>query len=950
MSVSQNDVSGKPSRDESDDLSSNRFITAYSNFIYRFPYVVYIVILVFLFCMGFWFFSEYKLFINADEKNYRWSEVEDIDKWDAFVDASKQTYYSLREKNQFTDTIPTQTLQMPGVLLYERPGQNVLDIPVIQEIWKLEDKLWKTNNLSYYCLKSSVINEFDPLNGCKYFPSIISSIKQTMKSLGNMDPKPEDLTKQIIDTMLSVSNPYSGSIKAAYLGRDYSKTNTTQFLRTILTFGFPFVGYQNKKDRYSEQLNSLAEWGLEYILPIEEFNDQALHGLKAYGFVPGTVNKQLSQLIMNEMLWLGGSFGVSILIVIWHLKDFSLSVLGILGVVFSIPSALFVQYCIIGIESFDALNVLGLFLICGIGSDCIFIYFDLLRQTRNKGETKQKRFANTIQKGAFATAVSCLTTAICFVSLYTSGSRTLRFFGVFCFLEILFNWLFGFTWFAASLALWLKHYEPEDIEHETEKNPENDNKEEKSINEDLFAFLREKPTYNVKASNIELTSLNIYEKLFHNYISPFVYHYRLIVVTLILLSSVILSIYALKMEGRVEMQFLTDKHPMQHGYSITMSAFQTSPVSFSFNFVWGISPQVTVSAKDRKTPKNFGTATFLPFDLKNENHQQFLYDVCDIIENRTDIVNINTQNAVVCPIRLLKTFALSNSSTFPVPLTDYNRIMSGFQSYLSNNLGANEGDSIAGTSSTDTIGFDFKTNQIVYISAKANLILPDEMQAEYIRPVYEKVIALEKTINSIAPTELKGGFTTSYAWITMTTQEKIVTATYSGIISSLAFSVLIAFLSTMSLSYTAFFAFSLISVVTSVMGILQLFGWGIGLTEAVMLTIASGFCTDYIIHTMLHMARDNKISRFGKLQRSLTTFCTPVACAFLTTVGSVIFLYPSQIIIFPPFATFLILSSVFGLLHGFCVLPALASMIGPKGGDNLDTLCTKEQVSDLPDL
>jgi len=950
MSASPEEGSGNSSSEKSTDYTANCFMTAYSNFIYRFPYVVFIVCLVFLGGMGYWFVSEYKFDINADVNSYRWSEMEDIDKWDAFVDASKQTYYSLREKNQFIDTIPTQTLQLSGVLLYERPGQNVLEVPALQEIWRLEDKLWKINNLSSYCLKSSVVNEFDPTNGCKYFPSFISALKQTMISLGNLNPRPENLTKPIIDAVLSPSNPYSGSIKAAYLGRDYSKTNTTEFLRTVLTFGFPFSGYQNKKDRYSEQLDSLAEWGLEYIKPIEELRDQAPNGLKAYGFVPGTVNKQISQLIMKELVWLGGSFGISILIVVWHLKSLTLSVLGIIGVFFSIPAAVFVQYCIIGIESFDALNVLGLFLICGIGSDSIFIYFDLLRQTRHNGESKQKRFAYTMQKGAFATAVSCLTTAICFVSLYTSGSRTLRFFGVFCFLEIMFDWFFGFTWFAASLAIWMHHFEPEESDHEKEKTMENSNQDDLLINEDLFAFLKEKPKYMVKASNIELTSLNSYEKLFHNYISPFVYHYRFVIVIFVVLSTIILAVCALKMEGRVEMQFLTGKHPLQHGYSITQTAFQTSSISFAFNFVWGISPQVTVSAKDRKTPKNFGSATFLSFDLMNESHQQFLYDVCDTIENRTDIVNINTINAVVCPIRLLKSYAISNSSTFPVPLSDYNRIMSGFPSFLSDNLGVNEGESSAGTSSTDTIGFSFKTNQIAYISVKANLVLPDEMQAEYIRPVYEKVIELEKSINSLAPPELKGGFTTSYAWITMTTQEQIVKATYSGIASSLLFSVLIAFISTLSLAYTAFFALSLISVVFSVMGILQLFGWGIGLTEAVMLTIASGFCTDYIIHTMLHMSRDNKYSRFAKLQRSLTTFCTPVACAFLTTTGSAIFLYPSQIIIFPPFGTFLILSSVLGLFHGFCVLPALASMIGPKGGDNLDRLCTKEQVSDLPDL
>ena len=380
------------------------------------------------------------------------------------------------------------------------------------------------------------------------------------------------------------------------------------------------------------------------------------------------------------------------------------------------------------------------------------------------------------------------------------------------------------------------------------------------------------------------------------------------------------------MKAKVEMQFLNDSHPLQHGFTLTQTVFPTTGRDFSFIFSWGINPKPNLSKKDELTANKYGKATFNPLDLSIEDHQQFLYNICIELSNLTNLVDLSISNSIVCPIKLLKDYALLNGTTFPIPSNLFNQTLNGFKDYLSYSLGINETESSRGSSSKDLIGFSYQTNELLYIAMKATMYLPPKLETLYLKPLYNQVKEYEQSILNKAPIGLKNGFTTSFSWITLVTQENIVSSTINGIISSMLFSLLVAFLSNFNLIYTLYFFYSLASIVLSIIGILQILGWGIGLNEAVMLTIASGFCTDYIVHTMLSMSLNKKNSIFGKLQNSITTFSTPITFAFLTTIGSAIFLYPSNIIIFPPFATFLIMSAIFGMIHGFIVLPSLASI------------------------
>jgi hypothetical protein len=84
---------------------------------------------------------------------------------------------------------------------------------------------------------------------------------------------------------------------------------------------------------------------------------------------------------------------------------------------------------------------------------------------------------------------------------------------------------------------------------------------------------------------------------------------------------------------------------------------------------------------------------------------------------------------------------------------------------------------------------------------------------------------------------------------------------------------------------------------------------------------------DFIIQPMLAASHDvSSRSLFGKLQASLTTFATPVSSALVTRLVASAFVYPCDILLFPPFASFLIGFGIFRMLHGFIVLSSLITL------------------------
>ncbi|EAY14617.1 hypothetical protein TVAG_393450 [Trichomonas vaginalis G3] len=161
----------------------------------------------------------------------------------------------------------------------------------------------------------------------------------------------------------------------------------------------------------------------------------------------------------------------------------------------------------------------------------------------------------------------------------------------------------------------------------------------------------------------------------------------------------------------------------------------------------------------------------------------------------------------------------------------------------------------------------------------------------------------------------------------MVTEDMLPKQVFETVVISFAIGAVVIFCSTLRIGYTLMVVYSMSCTCLLIMGIMYITGWSIGTNEAIMISIAAGFCADFIIQPMLAIAHDkSNRSLFGKIQYSLVSFATPVSSALVTTLVAACFLYPCAILLFPPFASFLLGSGVFGILHGFVILPTLIAL------------------------
>lgn len=977
-----------------------RWLRKYTAFIYKFPYVPILVAVIFEILVLVILLTCYGVHPGGNTNYYRWSGDPITSKWDAYVAAQKQTYGSLL--GLFGQTIPLpkqfQLTQM-GCVIYERYEQNILEAKVLQEIWKMEDEMHATPGWSDYCFKvpmegmpgfvqdlilsildslKDILSALEPDTYCIAFKSIFTEIKEYLQTTYNVtDPKPEDMTDEVVRRFLLEDETRQARLVGTYIGNDFKGVNGTVSstrMRTMFPFALPITGYRNKNDREKEQTEKLGKWQLDFIKPAKALQKTKPYGMCPYAAFPFALDFEIADLVLQQVWWLVGSFAFLFLFSIFVMRSFFMAILGTIGVFFPIPCALTIMHGVFKIMYVDVIDVIALFLICGIGADCLFIIFELFRQARFiYGPNRKKRLAYAAQRGLIALATSISASAVSFLALLTSGVRVMNFFGVFSFLLLFFTFFYTFTYYLAILAVWSRRWEKKDSEEQELQTVMNshlsstgDTSTTSETNTDLmvdypykgiFDCFRKKPVFRIDAAMIDVSKYNIYERAFYNYFSPIIYFYRLPITILALVVAIIGGYFTFQMETKSELTFLPKMHPLQRAYGLALNGFSTALSDFSFVYVWGIQPTPTVSLSDKLTIDQWGTAHFNEINITDPAFQNLLIEAWKLINSRTDLIDpvitetfgaspYDTWNylvnfderwfneSLVGPaLKILWEYLKLPDPPEKLPYTVDQYNMYGFLwQAICSKYAYEEPDSyVPGTLKAGTVGFSPENYSIQYIGMKANMRIPESTDVETMQKLYNRAMELEEDIKSKArDLHYQGdmGWSTGVAWLSMVTEQMLPQQVVKDVGVAFAFVAIVVLASTWSILYTIFVIVSMTSTVFMIMGILYLTGWKIGCNEAIMISIASGFCADFIIQPMIAISHDYSArSLYGKMQASLVTFCTPVSCALVTTLVAACFLYPCEILLFPPFASFLLGSGIFGIIEGFCVLPAMIVLI-----------------------
>ena len=954
----------------------------YAKFIYDHPLlpIIFIILLTIMFTLILVFY--YGLMPSANTNYYRWNGDDITQKWDAYVGAAEENYGSTLGMLGGSVKLPSQfQLTQMGCVIFENKDGNMLDYKIIREIWKMEDEMRATPGWADHCFKIPMnslpdamkklvyklldymknrLSSLEEDTNCIAFKSLITDIKNYAKNTYNWTTMThEDLNQSFLEEVIRNDEK---RISATYFGNDYNnETMKTSRMRSMYPFALPLKGYKNKKDRQKEQESKLGKWQVKFTKPVDNFLERSPYGAKAYGAFVFALNYKIAALILKQVWWLVGSFAFLFVFAVFVQRSFFTSLLGVIGVFFPIPCATCSLTMFFGIEHIDVIDVIGLFLICGIGADCVFILFELFKQARTiYGHNNKLRLAYALQRGIIALTTSISTSAVSFLALVSSGVRIMNFFGVFCFLLLLYTFIVSFTWYLGILSIWSKKWEkfPEDLENSVSQSQLETNQEEQGDHEKypytgVFDFLTKCPKYDINSAGLDIKKFNKYEQFVYNKLAPFLYHYRLPIVIIFLLWSASFGSLAFKMKTKSELQFLPDMHPLQRAYGLAYNGFQTALNDFSFVYVWGLEEKVDVPFKSRFTIDDYGRPRYRTFNITDPTIQMAIHRTWEIINSDTTLIDAETtKNFGVSPWEMwsfifkidaeiekyipLKSINITLPTDFPIEPKEYSEFAWLWQIILSELVYEEPDSYVPGTLKANTVGFNPDDYKLRYIGMKANMKIPKDSTVETMRDLYKKAESLANKIDYEIKKNLSdfSGFHTGVAWNSMVTEEMLPKQVVKDVALAFAIGAVVILISTCSFLYTALVVYSMTCTVFLIMGILYLIGWKIGTNEAIMISIASGFCADFIIQPMLALSHDTSSrSLFGKIQASLTTFATPVSSALVTTLVAACFLYPCDILLFPPFASFLLGSGIFGILHGFVILPALIALFSCKSED-----------------
>ncbi|OHT04395.1 hypothetical protein TRFO_06268 [Tritrichomonas foetus] len=1001
-----------------------KWMIKYASFIYKHPYVPIITSLVTFGALLTWLLCSYGVHAYGNTNYYRWSGDDITGRWDAYVGAGKENYGSILGMLGAAIPLPKQfQMTQMGCVIYERPNQNILEAEVLKEVWRIEDEMHATPGWADYCFHvpmdslpsfmqgvvrgileslKDILSALEEDTLCIAFKSIITEIKIYMQNTWNItDPTADDLTQEIVTDFINRDYQEQLRIIGTYIGNDFDNgTNSTigipysTRLRSMFPFALPIKGYKNKADRQTEQEDKLGRWQLDFIEPTlrrQKKKNRLPSGMIPYAAFPFALTYQISDLILKQVWWLVGSFAFLFFFSIFVMKSVFVAILGAIGVFFPIPCALVTLNGVFQIKHVDVIDVIALFLICGIGADCLFIVYELFRQARTiYGYHNKRRLAYAAQRGLIALATSISASGVSFLALLTSGVRIMNFFGIFSFLLLLFTFFFTFTWYLAIIAIWAAKWEKHDQKDVPDENElrtqqisstsstimytdtSSDAQNDEPVDyphKGVFDFLFMKPIFNVDAAGIDIEKYNFYEKFFYNKLSSIIYFYRFPIVVFFLVLSIIFGYFTFQMGTKSELSFLDPMSPLQRAYALALNGFSTALNDFSFVYVWGLEEKPDVKFSEYFTIDSYGSPRYIPIDVSDPKVQEHLRWTWQFLNNQTDFIDVVTTVNFGCSpwekweylinitqsiesnpaLKVLVDYVFYDLlDNFTEPPNDMNNITREqyntynlvWQAILSE-LAYEEPDSyVPGTLKANTVGFSYDNYSLMYIGMKANMFIPEEITKESLRELYNRAKSMEKAIQGRALEKgLKNfeGWMTGVAWLTMVTEEMLPKQVVKDVGCAFACAAAVILISTWSILYTVFVLYSMICTIFLIMGILYFTGWKIGTNEAIMISIASGFCADFIIQPMLAMSHDfSRRSLFGKIQASLTTFCTPVSSALITTLVAAAFLYPCEILLFPPFATFLLGSGIFGILQGFFVLPALIALLSPNKRKPLD--------------
>jgi len=176
----------------------------------------------------------------------------------------------------------------------------------------------------------------------------------------------------------------------------------------------------------------------------------------------------------------------------------------------------------------------------------------------------------------------------------------------------------------------------------------------------------------------------------------------------------------------------------------------------------------------------------------------------------------------------------------------------------------------------------------------------------------------------------KAKFTANIDFAWMESEKAFQQNAMQGVVISVSFAFIVLMLATLNIVVSILSIASIAFTVCSVVTVMQLSGWELGVSESVATVIIIGFSVDYVVHLAAHYIHSPFQFRFKRIQESLREMGISILSGGLTTLGSGIFLFFAHVVIFQKFAIIFTSTILFSLTYSLIWFVAVVHIMGPQ--------------------
>jgi len=334
--------------------------------------------------------------------------------------------------------------------------------------------------------------------------------------------------------------------------------------------------------------------------------------------------------------------------------------------------------------------------------------------------------------------------------------------------------------------------------------------------------------------------------------------------------------------------------------------------SIQVSFIWGIKG-LSKKGVSQWDASNRGTNVYDDdFDMSAPASQQRILDICADLETNSLVKD----QKVTCWV---KDFLDDQNGGTPVAQADF---YTKLEAYLATTDGNNQ-------YSDGQIGYIDGKLLFMRVMALANA-LPFQGY-EVSEPIYDDWEALKDTYNEGSPQGINNCFQTGEIhWAFIITQKTFVTGAIQGTFISLLFAFIVLILSTLNIMVATYAITSITCIVISVVALMEIVGWTLGVIESIAIVILIGFSVDYAVHLANHYVESVYEDRFRRMEEALSSMGISIFSGAITTIGSGVFLFFATVVFFQKFALLIVGTIGFSLFFSLVFFAALSHLVGPQ--------------------